>query len=230
MSTINSSLLSNYYSLTNTDNSSTSTSISTSSSSSSSLSDTLASLLDSDSADTADGGSSDNSYMLDLSPEAQSYLSSMNMASSTSTGTASTPTTSSSDIILTNAQQAKLNQIIDKYKDAPYTQDTFDDMQNDLEEAGLGTDQLNAEDRMRSLNPTQMLIDALNGQTDDLSSLTDTSNDATKATNFMNKVISQWQGVSSTYDPNADADSTAGATTDTTASTDDSIAGAAAAS
>ncbi len=230
MSTINSSLLSNYYSLTNTDSSSTSTSTSTSSSSSSSLSDTLASLLDSDSADTADGGSSDNSYMLDLSPEAQSYLSSMNMASSTSTGTASTPTTSSSDIILTNAQQAKLNQIIDKYKDAPYTQDTFDDMQNDLEEAGLGTDQLNAEDRMRSLNPTQMLIDALNGQTDDLSSLTDTSNDATKATNFMNKVISQWQGVSSTYDPNADADSTAGATTDTTASTDDSIAGAAAAS
>ncbi len=230
MSTINANQAANYYLLNSNGTSSSSTSTGTSTTNTDPL---LAALsATDDSADSSTSDPSSDAYLLNLSSDAQSYLASLGTSGTTATTASgnSDSSDSSDGFILSPTQQQQLSDIIAKYKNAPYTQDTFDQMQQDIDDAGLGPDQLNAEQHMRSVNPTQMLIDALNGQSDDLSSLTDTSSDATRSSNYMNGILSQWQNISSTYSASTD-DSTGGGT-DTTAggSATDSISGASSAS
>ncbi|HEU5046793.1 MAG TPA: hypothetical protein VFT64_03025 [Rickettsiales bacterium] len=135
--------------------------------------------------------SSGSSDILDLSPAAQALL------NNTSSGNTQSPGSSSS-FSLTQAQQVQINEIIAKYKDAPMTQETFNKIQNDLEAAGLGADQLSAKDQVSSLNLTSTLLDALNGKNDPLSSTSDKlSAEQTKANNYMKDVYSLWQQVAS---------------------------------
>lgn len=133
-----------------------------------------------------------SAYTLDLSPEAQKYLSGLN------NGQGSTQFT------LSDKQQQAINDILAKYKDAPFTQDTFNQIQNDLNAANLGPQFLALTDKINSFNPSQVLIDALNGGASSnvtgLGDLTsdNSSNQQTKIDNYMQGIISQWKSVSTT--------------------------------
>ncbi len=150
--------------------------------------------------------SSSSSYsdavLLDLSPAAQKYLSTLNQQAAGSTTTPTTPSDAGGDnFVLSSKQQLALSAILDKYKDAPYTQDTFDSIQNDLHDAGLGPDQLSAKEKSTSFSSTAVLIDALNGGNGTTPGSTPTSQDTlnTKSANFIQDVIGQWKKVSSDY-------------------------------
>lgn len=134
---------------------------------------------------------SSGSDILDLSPAAQQLLNNISSGSTQNTG-------NNSSFTLTQAQQQQVKDIIIKYKDAPMTQDTFNKIQNDLEAAGLGADQLSAKDQVASLNLTSTLLDALNGKNDPLSSASDKlSAEKTKANNYIKDVYSLWQQTAS---------------------------------
>ena len=175
-------------------NSSTSSS---SSSSSSSLSDILA---QANGTDLGDGNtSSGSSYLLDLSPEAQAYLTSQS-STGTTTSTGSTTSSTGASVILSPVQQDKLNAILQKYKDAPYTDATFKAIQKDMSAAGIGADTLAGQAEMRNLNPTAMLLNALNGGDGSVGTIGGSADIATLETNFMGSVNQQWQQISSDYD------------------------------
>ena len=140
-----------------------------------------------------------DAVLLDLSPAAQKYLS--GLGTSAATQTQNTSTTSSQDFVLSTEQKQTLNDILAKYKDAPYTQDTFDAIQGDLQKAGLGPDQLSAKDRVNSFSATAVLVDALNGGNGSTPGSTPLS-DAdlkTKSNNYIQDVVSQWKKISTDY-------------------------------
>lgn len=154
------------------------------------------------------GTSSDSSlgaYTLDLSPAAQSYLSTGNLPS--------VVTTQGDSFTLSDKQQQEIAAILAKYKDAPQTQDTFNQIQDDLTAAHLGPDQLALQDKIKSFNATQVLIDALAGKSSDLatSSVTPDSDEDTKSSNYMKQIIAQWKSIST-----AGTDGTTAAASDTT--------------
>lgn len=138
-----------------------------------------------------------NSYLLDLSEAAQTYLNKYG------THTNSTAKASGNEnFLLTDAQAKQLQSIVEKYADAPYTQETFDQLQDDLEDAGLSPDILAAKDQARNVNPTQFLLDALAGKTS-ISDLTNGSQQEVlkaKKENYMEKVQSMWESISTTKD------------------------------
>jgi len=165
----------------------------------------LASLLGTDSTTNSSNGVSD---ILNLSPAAQSIVDSLNAS-----GTSTSSTDSSSGnttFLLTPAQQAQISAILAKYKDAPQTQATFDQIQNDLNAAGLGPKQLAQADSIQSFNATQIFLDALNGKADAIPTAND-STEQTKSANYMQSIISQWKSMSSQSAPSG------AASTDTTA-------------
>lgn len=142
----------------------------------------------------------DHSYSLDLSPDALAYIKALNLS-----GTAS-PTAavnSTENFVLNKQQQQTLDAIVANYKDAPFTQATFDRIQDDLKAAGLSTETLAAQDKVRNFNPTQFFLDALNGTNSDdtgdtgSTQATQASSD-TKATNFMKQVADRWARSSTT--------------------------------
>jgi len=142
-------------------------------------------------AGAASGSAADsNAYLLDLSPEAQKYM---------STGAIPTATGNSS-FTLSAQQQQDISAIIAKYKDAPYTQDTFNHIQNDLNAAGLGAEQMVRMDQIRNFNPTQLLIDSLSGNYTASDAQTSTAGQEAKSSNYMQQIISQWKTVSTTTD------------------------------
>jgi len=162
------------------------------------------------------GGSSDTSSTspldtVNLSPAAQQYLNSLNGSSTASsssdpllaaltgvnTTTSTLPGTNTS-FTLTTQQQQQITAILEKYQDAPYTQDTFNSIQNDLNNEGLGTTQLSQEDQAKSFNPTAMLIDDLNGDFTDANNMAgaNSADEQTKSSNYMQQIISQWQTIS----------------------------------
>ncbi len=109
-------------------------------------------------AKTAAASSAENAnlsaYLLDLSPEARDYLN--NSAVSAVSG-----------FTLSKTQQSAIDAILQKYKDQPYTQDTFNQIQADLQQAGLSPDQLAQQQQVKDFNPTQTLINALSGKESD---------------------------------------------------------------
>jgi hypothetical protein len=144
----------------------------------------------------------ESAYSLDLSPDALAYIKQINGSSA---GKASSYA-SVSNFTLTKDQQTTRDAIIAKYKDAPFTQDTFSQIQDDLNAAGLSPEALGKQDAIRNFNPTKLFLDALNGinsGTDDGSSLfggsTSSSDDealTTKSTNFMTGIADQWARIS----------------------------------
>ncbi|MFZ4541859.1 MAG: hypothetical protein ACOYNL_08655, partial [Rickettsiales bacterium] len=105
--------------------------------------------------DSNAGNNSGSSYLLDLSESAQAYMNG---------GSAPTESTGSDDSYAFNRlDQAKLNAILKRYKDAPYNDDTFLQIQKDMDAVGIGADKLAAQHHMRDLNPTLMLLTALSG-------------------------------------------------------------------
>ena len=124
-------------------------------------------------------------YLLDLSPDAQNYLNGL-----------SDPSThnSNASFVLTDAQQQKLTSILDKYKGQPYTQDTFNHIQMDLQQAGLSPDQLAQQQKMKDFNTTIVLLDALNGKSS--SPLQDDTTDYdSQKTNYIQQIGQQFQAL-----------------------------------
>ena len=151
---------------------------------------------------------SNDAYLLSLSPQAQQYLSATSSNSSSNSGdalfnalqaTQSSGTNSTGQsFLLSSKQQASITAIITKYKDAPYTQDTFNSIQNDLNAAGLGTSTLSLLDQNKSFNPAVVLINALNGGSTDSSNtgVASASDEQAKSTAYMQNIISQWKNIS----------------------------------
>lgn len=168
---------------------------------------------------TGETSASGNSYLLDLSPAAQAYLTNM---SGTGSATSQNSATSSNGngIVLSPGQQNKLTAILVKYKDAPYNDDTFKAIQRDMSEAGIGADSLAAKNQMRRINATAMLLDALNGGDGSVGTVGGSADLAHSEMEFMGRVNTQWQKISSDYNPATDGskselaedDSTAGGT------------------
>jgi len=153
-----------------------------------------------DGANPASSSTGSPAYSLDLSPTAQNYLSGLNGTSTTTTGGTDT-------FQLSTKQQQTLTAILAKYKDAPYTQDTFNSIQNDLNAAGLGTTTLQAKDKAQSFNPTNVLIAYLNGNSAAAdAAMPSDSQEQTKAGNFMQSVADQWKNISTTYKSGSPAD------------------------
>ena len=133
-----------------------------------------------------------SAFLLSLSPEAQDYLNSVGLNESVS------PDTSSSKFTLSDAQQAKLDGIIAKYKGQPFTQETFDKIQNDLQAAGLSPDQLAQQAQIKDFNPTSELIAALNGKDDstaDNNNKTDASKYDTQKNNYVQSISDAFEKV-----------------------------------
>ena len=129
---------------------------------------------------------SDSSYLLNLSPEAQQYINS---------NTATSPT--SSNFVLSSKQQQDITNILNKYKNSPQTQETFDKIQNDLNAAGLGASQLSLQDQATNFSPTALFIADLNGDTSGAAAIT-SPDETTKSSNYMQQIINQWQTISKT--------------------------------
>lgn len=147
-----------------------------------------------DALNAANSGSSqsasNDAYSLNLSSAAQLILNNSANTGANNSGNA---------FVLTQAQKTAISNIIAKYKDAPFTQDTFNQIQNDLEAAGLGADQLSAKDQVNSLNLTSALLNDLNGNYAPLTSMqTALSNEQAKASSYMQGVIKEWRSISTT--------------------------------
>lgn len=95
-------------------------------------------------------------FLLSLSPEAQDYLKSVGLAGETPRD----PTTES--FPLSDSQQQLFDTIIAKYKGKPFTQEVFNQIQNDLEAQGLSPDRLAKQKQIHDFNPTAELLSALN--------------------------------------------------------------------
>lgn len=154
----------------------------------------------------ADGNSSqkDNTdaFSLNLSPAAQMLMNNSDNQTSSSS-------TAGTSFTLTKAQQADIQAILEKYKDAPATQDTFNAIQNDLEAAKLGPDQLSAQDQITSFNTLSSLLNYLNGDFNTVNSAATTlSNQQDKANNYMQSVMTLWQSISSGSPDGSPSDST----------------------
>lgn len=137
------------------------------------------------------------SYLLNLSDAAQSYLSSLN-----NSGAAPSKSTSSASdtFLLTPKQRDTLNKIIAKYRDQPITQENYTQLQKDLDAAGIGPKQLTVRDQLRALNPTRFFLDALNGtnnsngQLRPFGQLTDQQKAQTE--NYLQSILKQWKNIS----------------------------------
>jgi hypothetical protein len=138
-----------------------------------------------------------SAFLLSLSPEAQDYLNSVGLNETVSSNN------SASSFTLTRAQQESLDAIIAKYKGEPFTQETFDKLQNDLHSAGLSPDQLAQQAQVKDFNPTAELIAALNGKDDttsDEDEKTSASQYDTQKTNYIQRISDAFEKVAAPID------------------------------
>lgn len=155
----------------------------------------LASALQSVVGDT-NAQSPNGAYMLDLSPQAQLFLASGGQQANTQTSAF----TGSQSFLLKSEQKQTIADIIAKYKDAPFTQETFNQIQDDLEKEGLGAQQLAMIDNATSFNPTQILVEALAGRGSSFNGTVNTQAQQAKVDNYMQDIVKQWRNVSTTAD------------------------------
>lgn len=131
-----------------------------------------------------------SSYVLDLSKDANDFL---------SNNTNNSSSNNDDTFILSKSQQKKLNAILEKYKDAPQTQETFNTIQDDLKKAGLDPDSLATKDKALSFNSIQVFLDILSGKTDqsDGNSKQNSKDDSdkyqTNKSNYLNTVLDLWK-------------------------------------
>jgi len=146
---------------------------------------------------TNSSSSYSDAVLVDLSPEAQKYLSGLGSPGATIN---STPAANDS-FVLSSQQKVALAAVLDTYKDAPYTQATFDQIQDDLQKAGLGPNQLSVHERVTSFSTTAALVDALNGGhgTTPGSTVISDGDLQKKATNYIQDIATQWKKISTDY-------------------------------
>ena len=139
-----------------------------------------------DAADKQTSATAD-AYSLNLSPDAQDYLSKIQ-------GTTST------NLTLTKDEQTTLDAILEKYKDLPITDANYDKLKDDLATANLSPEFLAKKNQVQNFDSTQALIDAMNGKSSDPSTLvnptTDSSDSQTKQTNYLKDVLTKWKKLS----------------------------------
>lgn len=167
------------------------------------------------------GTSSDNNssvfsaaYLLDLSPEAQKYLAGTAQSQAGSNALGGTQS-----FILSADQRQTLNEILVRFKDEPFTQETYNKIQDALQQAGLSPQQLSMIDKATSFNPTQLLINALTGKNTGEEADVDGTKSQAKIDNYMQQLIGQWKSISTTV--NASAQTTQEQTAIETDSSDD---------
>lgn len=136
-----------------------------------------------------------DAVLVDLSPEAKRYLSGLG-----NPGPGAVPA-AQEHFHLSPQQRLALASLLEAYKDAPYTQATFDRIQDDMHKAGLGPDQLSARERVSSFSTTAALVDALNGGKGTTPGSQPVSHDELqkRATHYIQDVVSQWKKISSGY-------------------------------
>lgn len=141
------------------------------------------------------GNAATNAFFLSLSPQAQKYLTSIGLGSPSSA-----PTTAQKFILDTPQQQA-MDDILAKYKNQPFTQATFDQLQDDLEAAGISPDQLAQRQQVQDFNPTMELLGALNDSVTDptynfaTQQKSSSANYDTQKSNYIQDVIAAFQKV-----------------------------------
>ncbi len=88
------------------------------------------------------------------------------------------------------------------------TQDTYNQIQNDLQAAGLSPQQLGMEDSVNNFNSTQIFLDALNGVTDPLQTPgSNSADEQTKEGNYMQQIYNEWQGMDTSTSSDSSASS-----------------------
>ncbi|MFO1242294.1 MAG: hypothetical protein U1E36_03730 [Rickettsiales bacterium] len=124
--------------------------------------------------------------------------------------------------VLNIRQRNTIESVIQKYKDAPFTQDTFDAIMNDLEGEGLSPEILSAKEKALSINPVGIFLAAMGGQDTTFNPLGDVSDDAqeTKSSNFMLDVVARWHEITTAQGPaetdvDTDVDTGSGAVSET---------------
>jgi len=132
--------------------------------------------------------------LIDLSPPAQSYLNWLNVNNGSSI-------VGSDGFILSAQQQDQISAIIAKYKDALFNIGTYNNIIRDLAAAGLSPDQLSVQDATRSVNLSQILLDALNGQNSTMDFLNFFNNPTEQAnTNgYILQIITEWESISTQF-------------------------------
>jgi len=93
---------------------------------------------------------SGSAYLLDLSPEAQSYLND-NISPLDTAGYLSATALASGQnqaFISGRIQQQQINNILQKYNSAPGTQADYEQIQTDLQAAGLSANQLSIQEQV----------------------------------------------------------------------------------
>lgn len=138
-----------------------------------------------------------SSYMLDLSEQAKAYL-----AGQTAQATTADPETE--NFSLSQAELKQLRDIIARYKDAPLTQATYDQIAQELKSAGLGADQLAAKEQVNAFNPLQLFLDAFNGTNTALTSEQIGSAAQVKKDNYVSGIIEYWASIN-TSEPEPEA-------------------------
>jgi hypothetical protein len=182
-----SSALSGYYQLANL--------LSSGSGSSTTGSDATSTLaeLEQELGISSSNGSSSNgadSYLLDLSPQAQALL------NGSSAGGLSGSSSGSSGFTLTQTQETAIQNILEQYKDAPMTQATFQEIQNALSSAGLSAQTLGAEDQVNSFDGTKILVQDLDGNYTGLQTAgTTLQGEQTKESNYMQDIAKAWKAL-----------------------------------
>lgn len=141
------------------------------------------------------------SYLLNLSDAAKSYLSTLQKNDSVSTN--ASVSSGSNSFLLNSKQRQKLSEIIASYRDKPVTQSNYEALQKDLDRAGLSPKRLAIRDQLRTLNPTRLFIDSLNGketgaQPRTFGELTDAQKK--QAANYLQSIVKQWQTISTVSD------------------------------
>ncbi len=162
----------------------------------------LSAALSADDGTVSPSSSASDAFLLDLSPQAQSIL-----------GGGGGTTGGDGSFTLTPSQQSQISAILAKYKNAPMTQDTYNQIQNDLQAAGLSPQQLAQQDQAKSFNATQVLINALSGQQTDTTPVgASDAQEQTKSSTYMQNILSQWQSMSTQgSDSSGDGTQTSGA-------------------
>lgn len=147
----------------------------------------------------ASGNEGPSSYMLDLSEAAKAYLVRQTTQSSV------TANTDNTHFALTEAQQEQVRKIVEQYKNAPLTQETFLQIQEELTAIGLGADQLAAKEQVSAFNPISAFLDALNGTSNSVSAEQISTNVATKRENYLSDIIDYWASISTAESDNVSA-------------------------
>lgn len=140
-----------------------------------------------------------SSYMLDLSEAAKAYLAQQ------STQSQATTSGDGEHFALTEAQQEQIRKIIEQYKNAPLTEETFAQIQDELTAIGLGADQLAAKEQVSAFNPLQSFLDALSGTSTTLSSEDISASVSTKRENYLSDIIDYWASISTAESDNVSA-------------------------